>query len=259
MTGFQWFCFFSILAISVAGGYYPLFRNNKVIGEHDFPKGKAFTSGVFLALSLTVMLPGAFSLWGKLLDFKGYPMATYIAIGVFVVLLALEHRLDHYKQDHQARSMIIPIIMTLMIGICSFLLGTALGVSGTLSALMVFLAIMAHKGSASFALALTMVKSKMSVRQCYLAFGCFALATPMGIVLGAVLHQYLTDHTALVFKAVITSLAAGVFLYLATTHGLRHTPFVKNCQSNTNFFMMLLGLLVTMAVSFLLSYAKTLH
>ncbi len=259
MTGFQWISFSIILMVSLVGGAYPLLKANETIMEHDFPRGKAFTSGVFLALSLSVMLPGAFSLWDKFLSHKAYPIATYIAIGVFILLLALEHRLDHLKQEKETDSIIIPIIMTIMIGICSFLLGTALGISDTFAAIMIFLAIIAHKGSASFALALTMVKSKMTRQQVYIAFLCFAFATPLGIILGSFVHQYLTGQSALIFKAVIMSMASGVFLYLATTHGLRHTPFVKNCSNNTNFIIMLFGLFITIAVSVLLSYAKYAH
>ncbi len=259
MTGFQYLSSSIIFLISLAGGYYPLVKSKQAIKSHDFPKGKAFTSGVFLALSLTVMLPGAFSLWGKILAHHSYPVATYLAITLFIILLGLEHKLNHLKQNEEASPIIIPLIMTSMIGVCSFLLGTALGISGTLPALMIFFAIIAHKGSASFALALTMVKSKMTKAQNYFAFLCFACATPAGIILGSFMHQYLTGEVGLIFKATIISMASGVFLYLATTHGLKQTPFICNCKNNTNFMIMLAGLLITVLVSVLISYAKHMH
>ncbi|MFT6835780.1 MAG: zinc transporter 1/2/3 [Francisellaceae bacterium] len=255
MTGFQWFSIFFILLVSFSGGYYPLMKYNQKMNEDSFPGGKAFTSGVFLALSLTVMLPSAFSLWQKIIPNQVYPVATYIAISTFIILLALEHRLDHIRQDQEPSSIIIPIVMTIMIGICSFLLGTALGVSDTLSATMVFLAIIAHKGSAAFALALTMVKSKMTRKQVYISFTCFAIATPTGIVLGSIIHQYFSGEIALIFKATVTSIASGVFLYLATTYELRHTPFATNCRNRKGFLIMLVGLIITIFVSVLLSYA----
>jgi len=256
MTSFQWFFLFPILFISFLGGYYPLIKYKKTIDDNSFPGGKAFTSGVFLALSLTVMLPSAFSLWQKILGYNIYPVATYIAISTFIVLLALEHRLDHIRQDELPDSIIIPIIMTAMIGLCSFMLGAALGVSDTFAAVMVFLAIMAHKGSASFALALIMVKSKMSRIQSYICFLCFAFATPLGIISGSIVHKYFIGESGLIFKATVISIASGVFLYLATTYGLRHTPFVANCRNNKGFFIMLLGLVITITVSVLMSYAS---
>ncbi len=255
MTHFQIFSFFTILIVSLAGGFFPLVRQD-ANSQNAFPSGKAFTSGVFLALSLTVMLPGAFGLWQKILQHHVYPMATYISIGTFILLLATEHRLDHLKQDAEPHSVIIPIVMTVMIGICSFMLGTALGVSDTLSAIMVFIAIIAHKGSASFALALTMVKSKMTRWQTYLAFGCFAIATPLGILIGSIVNQYAKGSDVLVFKATVISMASGVFLYLATTYGLRHTPFVANCRNRKGFMHMIVGLVITLLVSVLLNYAK---
>ncbi len=258
MTSFQIFSLIIILLVSLAGGYFPLFKSSDSSPD-SFGGGKAFTSGVFLALSLTVMLPGAFGLWHKILLHHEYPMATYICISTFIVLLATEHRLDHIKQDAEPDSAIIPVVMTIIIGLCSFLLGTALGVSDTLAAVMVFLAIIAHKGSAAFALALTMVKSKLSRTQTYFCFGCFALATPLGIVFGSNLHRYLTSYDSLYVKATVVSIASGVFLYLGTTYGLRHTPFVSNCRNKKGFMSMLIGLCITVLVSVILNYAKGLH
>ena len=255
MTGFQLFSLITILIISVIGGYFPLFKY-KGESTHAFSGGKAFTSGVFLALSLTVMLPSGFSLWTQILQPHVYPMATYITIATFIILLAIEHKLDHVQQDADKYSPVIPIVMTLMIGLCSFLLGTALGVSDTLAAIMVFFAIIAHKGSAAFALSLTMVRSKMTRPQSFICFGIFALATPAGIVVGSIVHHSLSSHSGMIFKALVVSIAAGVFLYLATTFGLRHTPFVSNCKNKKGFFYMLIGLLITVAVSVILNYAQ---
>ena len=254
MTLFQLTCLIFILGISLVGGYVPLTRGAQT-SHTAFAGGKAFTSGVFLALSLTVMLPGAFGLWQHILAHHVYPMATYIAIGVFVFMLAIEHRVEHLKDDTEPHAILIPILMTVLIGMCSFLLGTALGVSDTLAAIMVFIAIMAHKGSAAFALALTMVNSKMTKWQTWVCFLCFACATPLGIVLGATLHHILSGHVAMIFKATVTSIAAGVFLYLSTTYGLRHTPFVANCTNKKGFLLMLVGLGITILVSVLLNYA----
>jgi len=259
MTSFQWFSVISILAISFMGAYYPLIKHYKTIDNNSFPGSKAFTSGVFLALSLTDMLPDAFDAWQNYLLSNGYPLypvATYIAISTFIVLLALEHRLDHFKEDQKASSPVIPIAMTMMIGACSFLLGTALGVSDTSAAVMVFLAIIAHKGSVSFALALTIAKSNMTRTQAYLCFLCFVVCTPLGIILGSVVHQSLMGESALIFKAVVTSIASGLFLYLGTTYGLRHTPFVAHCNNRKGFSTMLLGLIITVLVSVLISYAS---
>lgn len=241
------------------GGYYPLVNHHKVKKFRDFAYGKAFTSGVFLALSLTVMLPSAFDLWHQILENVQYPVATYIAIGTFIILLGLEHRLDHIKQEYEQTSTIIPIIMTIMISISAFFMGTALGVSNIVAAIMVFLAIMVHKGSAAFALALTMVKSRMTTLQAYLWFIIFALATPLGIILGSLVHQWFASANILLFKTIIISIASGVFLYLGTTHGLRHTPFVIHCHTSKGFLAMLAGLLMTVAVSMLLAYASNIQ
>ena len=70
--------------------------------------------------------------------------------------------------------------MTTMIAIPSFFLGAALGVSDMPAALMIFLAIIIHKGTAAFALALKMVRSTMTRKQSLLLFSCFCCSTPPG-------------------------------------------------------------------------------
>lgn len=47
-----------IFLISVGSGFYPLLKREKARAGGGFPLGEAFAAGVFLALSLTLMLPG---------------------------------------------------------------------------------------------------------------------------------------------------------------------------------------------------------
>ncbi|MFZ5450580.1 MAG: ZIP family metal transporter [Thermodesulfobacteriota bacterium] len=137
-----------------------------------------------------------------------------------------------------------------MIAIPSFLLGTALGISDTAAALMIVFAIMAHKGTAAFALALAMVRSTMTKAQTYVLLGIFVCSTPLGILVG---------HAALVAKATILSLAAGVFLFMATLHEMKHSPIIIHCCTVRGFGHMLAGLVITAFVRLILGLAHTGH
>lgn len=264
LTGLQWFYLICILLITFAGGYVPLFRQDKAKRDEGFPSGQAFTVGVFLSLSLTLMLPSAFHLLQQAFPGVDYPIASIIAIVAFVFLLSLEHVTVHIKlkmkitrkiTDEGLAPASIPIIMTVMIAIPSFFLGTALGVSDTSAAVFIFVAIMTHKSSAGFALALKMVRSTLTRIQTFTIFSMFACSTPIGILVGADVHQYLGGHTMLVVKGAILSLAAGTFLYMSTLHDFRHSPMIANCGSKKGFLFMFCGFVITALVRLLIGEA----
>ncbi len=263
LTSFQWISIISILLVALAGGWYPLFRRDLAGTVKGFPLGQAFASGVFLALALTIMLPNGFHLFGKAFPGVNYPVASAVAVAAYVLLLALGHATQVRKTDtgeeRAAGSPVIPVIMTIMIAIPSFLLGTALGVSSTSAAIVIFFAIMAHKGSAGFALALSMVRSTMTKPQTFILYGIFACSTPLGIFVGADVRDYLSGHTMLVVKATILSLAAGVFFYMATLHELKHSPLIVDCCTRKGFAAMLSGLIITALIRLLLGIAHTGH
>lgn len=263
LSDFQSFCLVSIFLVAVAGGYWPLFRSDQARTGMGFPLGQAFAAGVFLALSLVIMLPNGFHLFGKALPKITFPLASLPAAGAFLALLAIGHILSAKRsQNHDAREIttaVIPVIMTISIAIPSFLLGTALGVSDELSGIAIFFAVVAHKGSAGFALALSMARSTMTRAQSFILFGLFAFSTPLGILFGADVHDYLSGHTMMLVKAVILSMAAGVFLFMATLHEMKHAPLIVDCCTKRGFVAMFIGLVLTVLVRVMLGVAHTGH
>lgn len=260
LSFFQWICLLSILAVTFAGGYFPLFNPDKARGTQSIPFGEAFTSGVFLALAATLMLPSSLHILGTSYPHLDYPLGAFIAIMAFMALLALEHKVEQLRQsmptgEGERSPAIIPVIMTIMIAIPSFFLGTALGASDTGAAVLIFVAIMIHKSSAAFALTLIMVRSTMNRSHVWITFFMFAFATPLGILVGDQLHGWLGLDTMVIVKGIILGLAAGTFLYLATLHGFRHTPMITVCSSRKGFSIMLAGFLLTAFVRLLLGEA----
>lgn len=258
LTGFQILSIVLILGITLAGGALPILRRrSRQVG--GFQLGSAFAAGVFLALSLIIMLPNGMHLFQKTLPGWPFPLGPLLALLAFVFLLMLEHvtTAPDLKSDGelQATTPIVPIVMTVMIGIPSFLLGTALGISKVPEAAIILVAILAHKGSAGFALALAMMRSSLKHGQVIALYLAFAIATPLGIVLGEELHVYLTGDTANLIKAIVLSLAAGVFLFMGTLHEQKHAPLIISCCTPMGFGLMLFGLLLTAGVRLLLGLA----
>lgn len=263
LTGFQLFSIACILTVTIAGGWLPLAHPKRAISDEGFPLGKPFACGVFLALSLVMMLPSALHLLGKAYPDAPLPLPPVVAAATFLMLLFMEHREQELaakgKRPDAQTSPAIPVIMTIMIAIPSFLLGTALGVSGTVQAVMVFAAIMAHKGTAGFALAIKMVRSTLSRGQILALYAFFACSTPMGIVAGHGARGFLTAHEMLEIKGIILSAASGVFLYMSTMHGLHDTPLLTHCRRHRGFFAMVAGFVLTLGVRLMMGEAHNLH
>lgn len=263
LTPVQWAYLVVILLCAFAGGYLPLARPDQARGPQGFPNGEAFSSGVFLALALTMLLPSSFAVFRQVLPDLEYPIASVIAILAFLVLLALEHLMGHLvghtlSAETSVRiPAIIPLIMASMIAAPSFFLGVALGVSDPLAAALIFVAIVLHKGTAAFALALSMSRSTLSRRQALLLFSLFALSTPLGIVAGGVAREYFTG-SALIAKGTVLALGAGTFLYMGTLHEMKHASLIEHCCKPRCFIWMLAGLVITALVRFIVGEAHRL-
>jgi zinc transporter ZupT len=263
LTAFQWFSLVTILAGTFAGGFLPLFRPERARALRGFPLGQAFAAGVFLALALTMMLPSAAHLFSKAFSGLDYPVGAAVAILAFLLLLFLEHTVQHMqhagaKGENEPSSPIIPIIMTCMIAIPSFFLGTALGISGTEGAIFILIAILAHKSSAGFALALKLVRSSLPRPKVFLLFIGFAAATPVGIIVGQQVHTLLGAHAMVVTKAFVLAIASGVFLYMSTLHELKDTPLIVDCCNRKGFAVAFLGFVLTALVRLLIGEAHRL-
>jgi zinc transporter ZupT len=145
--------------------------------------------------------------------------------------------------------------MTAMIAVPSFFLGTALGVSSTRAAILIFVAIMLHKSAAAFALSLRMVRSTMTRWQVWIAFMLFAFSTPLGIIVGPNIHEVLGPEPLNAVKELVLALAAGTFLYMATLHEFRYSPMIARCNTPKGFAAMLAGFFLTAFVRYVIGEA----
>jgi zinc transporter ZupT len=100
-----------------------------------------------------------------------------------------------------------------MLSIHSLLEGTAVGLAASFATtLIIFIAIIAHKGAASFALSINLNRTQLSLSNCVIAFSIFALMTPAGIFGGDWLLAT-TQHNTLL-TPIFSSLAAGTLCIL---------------------------------------------
>jgi len=223
----------AVLAAGALGGAIPLSRRGDVSGGRLLGWGNAFAAGIFLGAGLIHMLPDASAAW----DALGwhYPMAFLLAACGFVLMLLIEHVLlpetahemlhapsdDRFTHDHPHSGFAVYAVLTAL-SVHSLLAGLALGAEPELAgALVIFVAILAHKTTAGFALGVSLVRNPMARKRAWQLLALFAIATPVGILVGLAVGETLEGPVQRTFEATFLALAAGSFAYVATLDILR--------------------------------------
>ncbi len=212
------------------GGWIPLRGAKADSGGRFMNWGNAFAAGVFLGTGLIHMLSEAQVAWADL--GWSYPMAPLLATTGFMITLLFEHVLvspeaHHVVHAHSGEplpddelrrlsSPRYPYTLLLALSIHSVLAGIALGVQTSISgAFYIFLAIIAHKSTAAFALGVALSRAQVSRTRARSLVIWFALTTPMGIILGATVSSLLRTAVGAYFDATFMALAAGTFIYIS--------------------------------------------
>jgi solute carrier family 39 (zinc transporter), member 1/2/3 len=224
-----------ILVAGAAGAAIPLLRRGASNRDRILGWGNSFSAGVFLAAGLVHMLPDADRIWAGL--GWAYPMAFVLAAFAFVFMLLVEHVLlpeNAHREVHAPSgerftrivehhgSALAAYAVLIALSIHSLLAGLALGAHPELKrALIISVAIIAHKSAAGFALGVSLARSHLSSRQAWRLVAIFAGATPLGVLIGMVLEATLEGGMGSNLEAGFLSIAAGTFVYVATFDILR--------------------------------------
>ena len=210
-----------IFAVGAAGAYSAV----KIQGSgrsNLLSVGNCIAGGVFIGAGLIHTLADSASLYGTLFPNLDFPVWAATAGLTVVLLLWIDHRLSSSSTSDNASTFALFIVLSLH----SLIAGMALGVEDhPAQSVAILVAILAHKGSAAFALGLRTAKGKYWPQM----FG-FALMTPIGVLLGAAMAATLKGNSSLYFEAVFDSVAAGTFLYVALCEILpREMSQARNC------------------------------
>src|SRR3990167_2798317 len=176
MFTFKLISVFSIFLITFVSGFYPFFNKRFSPTEQSFPIAESLAAGVFLGAALIHMLGDASDHFYQLS--YHYPFAFLLAGVTFLFLLWLEHVGREITLHDGSSSSAFAVLATIMLSVHAFLMGAALGLSESFSvALVIFLAILAHKWAESFALAVQINKSVFSFKKGVFLFFVFSLMT----------------------------------------------------------------------------------
>ncbi len=226
-----------IVVVAFAAGLPVLFGRTFDAEGKLAARGEAVAAGVFLGAGLIHMLGDAAG------DFASagvdYPWPFLLCGAVVLALLLLEH-VGAAAKGASDGDAILALLATVMLSIHSFLAGAALGTCAMGAvAIVIFIAILAHKWAASFALAVSLARSPLTRSARFIAFVVFVLFLPLGVASGAIAAQW--DAAYPLVAPTLKALAAGTFLYLGTLHGLANGILVARCCDLREFSAVVFG------------------
>lgn len=235
-----------IVATALVGGW-PLFRRAGVeVARPRLILGEALACGVFLGAGLIHMLGDA----DKDFDEIGidYPWATVICGSVILTLLYLEHLGTRLSARGDDGSKLLPMLTVAVLSIHSFLVGAALGSSSEAAiTIVIFIAVVAHKGAAAYSLGVELARSALSRGAAVLAFAVFVGLFPVGAGIGTFVQAAKEAHP--LWEPIFASMAAGTLLFLGTLHGLAANTLIARCHNRADFFFVVLGFAIMALVA----------
>ena len=238
-----------ILLVAFGGGLAALRTRDARNAERLYSLGSFFGGGVFLGAGLIHMLPDAVAQFSDLYPDLDYPVAYTLAALGLIAILAID-RTGHAMRRHRAAdggANTSSLILLIVLSFHSILAGAAIGAEdSTANSIVLLLAILAHKGSAAFALTTRMVQE--SERSVWPQLALFAVMTPLGIVFGAGLQEVLEGSGARLAEGIFDALAAATFVYVATLEVIGR-EFEGAARSGGKFPALVAGLVVMAVVA----------
>lgn len=209
----------AILAVGIVGGIIPLLAARHDTSRRFLSLGNALAGGIFLGAGFIHLLPEAGEALEGVID---YPLAPLLAAVGVVALLLIDRVLfetSHARgadENAEARQPIYPLVLLVVLSIHSVIAGVALGIESEVAAsVLVMIAILSHKGSAAFALIVSVQAAGADRRRLLRVLTIFVVMSPLGILLGTVASGIYEGDTALLIEGTFNALAAGTFVYVA--------------------------------------------
>ncbi len=246
-----------ILLTALLGGMAAIRTRRTRQADKWFALGSLFGAGVFLGAGLIHVLPDSVDLFARLYPKLDYPVPFGIAALGLIAVLAVDragHLLQARTQDRApdtggTSAMILLVVLSFH----SILAGAALGAEDSAAnSIVLLLAVVAHKGSAAFALTSGLLRTPAGdaagARSVWGLLIVFALMTPLGILLGTGLQEILDGDAARVSEAVFDAFAAATFVYVATLE-IIGPEFRSNDRNGTKLGAQAAGLAIMALVA----------
>ncbi len=236
-----------IMFVAFLGGYFAFKIKKSKNNNLYFSLGNTFAAGIFLGAGLIHMLPDASEGFKAVVD-SDFPFAPFIAsLGFFLILFIekiMVNEKDISSKQKIMKSESYPYILISILSIHSIIAGIALGTENQIGqSIIITIVILAHKGSAAFALAISMLKSGLQKKSIIKLVVLFSFMTPFGIMIGTFISNILSGDASGFSIALFDALAAGTFLYVAIMD-IFQEEFNQRKDTLLKLSMSMLGLLL---------------
>ena len=208
-----------IFCAGLAGGLLAIRLGKTSYRETATHLANAFAGGVFLGAGLLHMLTDARAKFDEFWPSLDFPLVALIAGFGFLIMLLLDKvllRFGHHASENFESGRIYPYVLMLALSVHSVIAGVALGLEDEyIVAATIFIAILAHKATASMALAISFVRGKLTAPRRTRLLLLFYLMTPLGLLIGSTGAHFLEGNDEAMIEGIFDATAAGTFLYIA--------------------------------------------
>ncbi len=206
-----------IFIIAFFFGLLPILLHRKSSKNHLLTYGESFARGIFLGAGFIHLLPDAINHFQRVMGNVDYPIIpTLCALAILFLYFIEQGIASLFDKNVSHQKTWKAYLLLIILSIHSILAGVALGVDTTLASfIIIFVAIIAHKGSAAFALSISMNVNEIKTRRIINLIFVFSLMTPIGILFGSYVHHILQNNNAILISSIFNALAAGTFIYIA--------------------------------------------
>lgn len=231
----------AVFTMGAFGVLFPWLLMSSAPGHRFMAWGDTFAGGVLGGAGLIHLLSGGASRFRELAPGLNYPLAFVLAGAGFLLILLIEavivadpdpgesplhcgvkgasHEIGPRAHPERYAS---SFILLLVLSVHSIILGVALGAQRLLTrALAIFIAIIAHKTMAGFALGVSYRRTGASLRRTAPVAVFFSSMAPLGILAATAVNVLISPGGRVLFEAIFDSIGAGTFLYIATLDIIR--------------------------------------
>lgn len=128
-----------------------------------------------------------------------------------------------FHQDPSSHSILRSLLLVFALSLHSIFEGLAIGLQSSVENVMkIFFAVVIHKSIIAFTLGLNLSHSKLERNSAIKGIIFFALTSPLGIILGIVVVDFVTGMPMMITSCILQGLATGTFLYVTFFEVLPH-------------------------------------
>ena len=220
-----------VFLITMIGGWIPTI---KLWSQETFRLVISFCAGILLGAVFFHVLPEISTVLGRQLGYS-------VMFGFLLIFILEKFIMVHPCEEGECNYHKVGISAYVGIGFHSILDGIAIG-AGTMMNLsfIIILAVTIHKFPAALALSSLLVKGKeYTKKKVLLSMFIFALATPVGALVGVFVFQGVDDYVV----ATALGISAGTFLFISIGD-LLPTVYEEHEKGYKNLVSLCLGTLV---------------